>query len=298
MTTAITPATLPQKIFGRTGEQVPALGLGTAPGGMGLSDEEAIALFDLAIDLGVTYIDTAPGYERAHRQLSHIVPHRREEIFLVTKAPEDTAQGLLDNLQQSLDDLGTDRVDLIYIHSLGHRDIDRVLAPDGAVAGLRRAKERGLTRFVGFTAHHAPWKSARLLREAGADLDATMLALNFADRHVYNFQQEVLPLAREQGLGVAAMKVYGGGRDMKYEEPTPSALAINGWDDHRTALRYALGLPGVDLAVIGVYSEEELRQNIDWVQSFQPLSEDECMALEERGRPIAAQWGEHFGPLR
>ncbi|NKB68374.1 MAG: hypothetical protein GKR89_15030 [Candidatus Latescibacteria bacterium] len=296
MTTAI--SALPQAALGHTGELVPTLGLGTAPGGMGLPDEEAIALFDLAIDLGVTYIDTAPGYQRAQRQLSHVIPQRRDELFLVTKAPEETAAGLLDSLQQSLEALQADHVDLIYIHSLGHRDVDRILAPDGALRGLLQAKERGLARFIGFTAHHMPWKSVRLLEEAGNELDATMLALNFADRHVYNFQQEVVPLAREKGLGVAAMKVYGGGRDMKYEEPSPSALAIHGYHDHQTALRYALGLEGVDLAVVGVYNEAELRQNIDWVQNYQPLSEEERTALEETGRPIAEKWGEHFGALR
>ena len=64
-TAAIDIAPLPQATFGKTGEHVPLLGLGTAPGGFGLADADAIPLFERAIDLGVTYIDTAPGYERA-----------------------------------------------------------------------------------------------------------------------------------------------------------------------------------------------------------------------------------------
>ena len=76
---------LPHRPFGKTGQRVPLLGLGTAPGGTGLKDEEAIRLFNRAIDLGVTYVDTAPMYGRAQRQLSEIVPERREEMFLVSK---------------------------------------------------------------------------------------------------------------------------------------------------------------------------------------------------------------------
>ena len=69
-TAAIDTAPLPQITLGKTGAQVPLLGLGTAPGGMGLDDADAIALFERAIDLGVTYVDTAPGYERAQGQLA------------------------------------------------------------------------------------------------------------------------------------------------------------------------------------------------------------------------------------
>src|SRR5688572_14856087 len=76
---------LPHRRFGKTGERVPVVGLGTGPGGMGLTDDEAVALYHAAIDRGVNYIDTAPGYERAHVQLGRVLPERRDEVFLVTK---------------------------------------------------------------------------------------------------------------------------------------------------------------------------------------------------------------------
>ena len=71
MTTLPDVRTLPQRVLGKTGERVPVLGLGTACGGLGMSDAEAIELYEKAIDRGVTYLDTAPGYERAQRQLGH-----------------------------------------------------------------------------------------------------------------------------------------------------------------------------------------------------------------------------------
>ena len=60
------PSPLPQRRFGKTEEQVPVIGLGTGPAGSGLSDEAAVALYEAAIDRGVTYLDTAPSYGRAH----------------------------------------------------------------------------------------------------------------------------------------------------------------------------------------------------------------------------------------
>ena len=74
-----------------------------------------------------------------------------------------------------------------------------------------------------------------MLREA--DIDVVMLAINLADRYTYNFENEVLPLAYEQNVGVAAMKVYGGAQGMTYQTPRTSALAAHGSHDHEAALR-------------------------------------------------------------
>ena len=296
MTTAsIDIAPLPQAIFGKTGEHVPLLGLGTAPGGFGLADADAIALFERAIDLGVTYIDTAPGYERAQSQLAQVIPHCRSELFLVSKAHTAHYQEALDIVEKTLETLGTDHLDLVYVHSLGHLDVEQVLAKDGALAGLREAQRRGWTRYVGITAHHAPWKSAKVLREV--EIDACMFALSFVDCHIYNFEEVVLPLACAQNAGVAAMKVYGGTIGMDYHKPRPSELANSGFDDHERALRYALGLPGVSLAVIGVYNEEELVQNIEWMRRYTPLDAGEQQTLLALGRNFARQWGPHYGPV-
>lgn len=293
--------TLPQRTLGKTGERVPVLGMGTGPTGMGMSDPDAIDLINMGIDRGVTYIDTAPGYARAQEQLSHIVPHRRDEIFLVTKSPTSNGKEAIEQLETSLRTLGTDAVDLVYVHSLGNQNVDEVLGSDGALAGLREAQKRGLTRYVGFTAHNKPAWSQRILQEE--DIDVVMLALNFADHHTYGFDRTVLPLAVEQNTGVAAMKVFGGATAMKYEtaddeEARPSAIhTVDSDFDHEQAMRWSLGLAGVSLAVVGMYSEQELERNIEWVQRFQPLSPAENADLLKVGAGIAKQWGAHYGDV-
>lgn len=296
----MTTTPLPTRTLGKTGREVPILAVGTGPGGMGLDDALAADLYDQAIDLGVTYIDTAPGYGRAHHQVGQVMRRRRDEVFLATKVPTDSADELLQELERGLEDLGTDWVDLAYIHHVGSRDVDAVLSPSGSLAGLQEARRRGWTRLIGFTAHNWPAKALRLL--TGADIDVVMLALNFADRYTYGFEGCALPLACDRGVGVAAMKVYGGAQAMKYETAPgegrrPSAMEASGFARFDLALRYALGLPGVATAVVGMYTEEELRRNIAWARQYAPLSRTEARHLDEEGRRLAGLWGPHYGEV-
>lgn len=290
----VTTAPLPTRRLGKTGLEVPILGCGTAPGGSGLADGDAIDLFHRAIDLGVTYLDTAPGYGRAHRQLREVLTERRDEVTLVTKAPVDTAREALDSLAQSLRDLGVDQVDIAYVHHLGARDAEQVLGSDGALAGLRQAKRAGMTRFIGFTSHSHPAQSARALAEH--DLDVIMVPVNYGDQHTYGFERQVLPVAHRHDVGIAAMKVYGGATGMKYEAPRPAALTANGPIDHEPAMRWALDQAGVAIAVIGMFSQAELEQNVRWAHRARPLTPDERRALDAEGRALARSWGDHFGP--
>jgi len=285
-------AVLPERRFGKTEERVPILGLGTAPGGIGLTDEEAVALLHAAIDRGVTYLDTAPGYNRAHSQLGQVLPARRREVFLATKAFASTAEEVLRIHEQSLHDLRVEDVDLLYVHCVGSLDPEQVLAPDGAFAGLREAQRRGWTRYIGFTAHHSPWKAEKILREV--EVDAVMLAMNYVDRHTYGFEEKVLPLARSLDVGVACMKTFGGAREMNYELHRVSHL---GERNHHLPFRYALGLPGVSLAVIGMFTLEELERNIAWARAWEPLTAEEQERLDTEGRDLAGEWGPHFGTV-
>ncbi len=128
---------LPQRRFGKTEERVPVLGLGTGPAGIGLPDEEAIPLYHAALDRGITYFDTAPGYNRAHVQLGQVLPSRRDELFLATKCFAATAEEALRIHEQSLKDLRVDQVDLLYAHCIGSFEPEQLLAKDGVFAGLQ-----------------------------------------------------------------------------------------------------------------------------------------------------------------
>ncbi|MDA0839989.1 MAG: aldo/keto reductase [Planctomycetota bacterium] len=294
---ALKANTLPTRVLGKTGEHVPILGLGTGPGGMGMKNAAAIELYHQAIDMGVTYIDTAPGYERAQEQLGEVLSERRDEVFVVTKTLTADGDRALEILEESLRTLRVEQVDLAFVHHLGGLDIDAVLSKGGSLAALREAQRRGWTRYVGFTSHNQPWKSQRVLEEA--EVDAVMLAMNFVDRHTYNFEEGVLPLAKEYNVGVAAMKIYGGAKGMDYHPKNqPSQLASTGSHDHRQALQYGLGLPGVAIAVVGMCSLKELQENVEWARNFEPLSPEKEAGLLNQGKAVAMKWGPHYGPVK
>ena len=155
-------AKLPRRKLGKTGVTVPILGLGTVAVGNLTDAKKAAALLNRAIDLGVTYIDTAPprtrlalmtGYAKAQAYLNGVLKERRKEVFVATKCLETDGSRTAALLKQNLAELGLKRVDLAYTHSIGHAvyDFDELVADRGPMAALERAKRDGLTRFVGVT---------------------------------------------------------------------------------------------------------------------------------------------------
>lgn len=284
--------TFPKRQLGKTGEWVPILGFGTASLGRGVGDDVAAQLLNRAVDLGVTYIDTAPevgGYGRAQKQIGRALRTRRREIFLATKLFAPTRAAALKLLETNLEELRVDSVDLLHVHSLGHDQMNPeiVFGKDGVFEAVMQAKAEGLTRFVGVTGHNRPDRFMRAL--ADYDLDVVMTATNFADLHTYAFEDRIWPFAQRRQMGLVAMKVFGG---IKGGGHTPALLPA---ELHDMAFRYALSLEGCATAVIGMVNADELEQNVQRARSFVPLSQEERAQLIAAGIPIAAEWGEHLG---
>lgn len=287
---------LPTRPLGNTKVNVPILGLGTVAVGNLATEKEAAALINRAIDLGVTFIDTAPGstrqafitgYSRAQRYLAGILRERRKEVFVITKCLETDGGRTVELLRRNLKELGLEQVDLAYTHSIGHAiyDFDELVGDKGPMASLEQAKRDGLTRFVGITGHNRPEKFARVLERRR--IDVMMNAVNIVDRHTYAFEELVWPVARKQGVGLVAMKVFGGGiNTCKMPE-----------DLRRASFRFALSVPGVATAVIGMGTIKELEQNVEWAHDFKPITRDEIAELRKRTVEVAREWGTHLDRL-
>ena len=285
---------LPRRTLGRTKERVTLLGIGVAPlGSDKTTAAEAESVVHAAIDQGIRYIDVSPDYGNAEAKLKNVLKTRRSQVFLVTKVNPNRQDrvGVQKQLEESLARMGVDSVDAVHIHNLGDFDMTALFTPDGAIAGLKEARKRGLVRFIGTSGHMRPARFATAI-EAG-DIDLTMNALNFADRHTYPFEELVLPAARKQGTGVVAMKVLGGAINWQYDGRTPATLAKH----HAQAIRYSLGLPGVACAVIGFSTAEEIRQAVEVARHFKPLSDAEKAALLQTGKTLATARGLYYGPI-
>ncbi len=285
------PAGLPRRTLGRTEESVTTFTLGTAAFGS-LAPNEIARLVNFTLDQGVNSVDTSQQYQNAQEGVGLALGRRRREVFLGTKVFANSIEEAEASLAKSIRLLKTDYFDVLYYHSLGNLNLDRAWDPDGVFTWLLRQKRAGTCRYVGVSGHHLPGRFQAFL-ESG-EVDVLLVAVNFVDCHTYDFEQRVLPLARQHNVGMMAMKVYGGMAGMNYRKPAPPQMPVQ---HVPLAFRYALSLPGVATANIGVCNEQEIVDNVRMAREFQPLTPAEHAGLLEQGKPLAAEWGAHFGPV-
>ncbi len=295
-TPASTNEALPRRTLGKTGQEVTVLALGTWPCGRSdtVDTEGVAAIVQEALDHGINFIDTAHNYGNAEEGIGRALGQRRDQVFLTTKVWADDADTARKSFEESLRALNTDHVDLVYLHSMGDRSVERAMANDGALSYLFRQKESGKTRFVGISGHS---KVASFLPVIESDqIDVVMMAMNFVDRFTYGFEEKVLPVAMKHNVGIACMKVFGGirGGFGVAGGPNPGPQMNKPWLEQ--AIAYALELPGVATLVIGPHTVEQLRENIRMVKNYRPLSDEQRAGLAKMGQQLAAQWGEHYGP--
>jgi len=264
---------LPHRPLGRTGIQVPVLGYGTAPlGKIKLMDAPLIhkssRLLNHAIDRGITYLDTSPDYG-SQPKVGEVMKARRDEVFLATKVNKRRRDDVLAELRQNLKELQTDHVDLVQVHAVNTMaDLETALAPDGALGALEEARRQGMTRFIGITGHSRPWVLARALERY--EFDTVLVAIGPVDWLVNAPEEILLPVARQKQAGVIAMKVYAHGEITRREQ----------------ALRYALGLPGVSLAIVGMGEEAEIDENVRLAENFAPLPDGELAPLLDEAKAL------------
>jgi aryl-alcohol dehydrogenase-like predicted oxidoreductase len=284
------------RVLGRTGAKVTILGLGTAPlGEARVEIAQAARVFAEVIDRGVNYVDTARGYGIAEEALGQVLPARRDRVFLVTKCWTDSGAQAQKSFEESLRTLKTDHVDLVHIHHVGGKDLDRVLAKDGILEYLLQQKEAGKTRFIGISGHARPPRFLKML-ETG-QIDVLMAVMNYADRNIYDFESKVLPECRKRKVGVVAMKVYAGIKGGFPNHP-------RGWVGCNTppellpkALAYALDLEGVCVANVGPFTMEQAIQNVEFARQYKALTEEEREGLLGYGKQLALTLGPRYGPV-
>src|SRR5215467_3116423 len=266
---------LPSRTLGRTGAKVSILAFGCGSRFLMYKDEDsAQAILNRAIDLGITYLDTAYAYGdgESETRVGKVMATRRKEVWLATKIPDRTRDGFLRRLEGSLKRLETDHVDLVHIHSLGHDDdLAKIEAPDGALKGLMEAREQKMARFAGMTSHTDGTVMAKAVERH--DLDCVQMALN-ASRNG-RFEELALPAANQKELGIIAMKVTG--QEFLVGEGAGKA-------DMNSLLRYSMSLP-VTTAVVGMPKPEMLAQNVEIARGFSPLDSQDKERLRQQLGP-------------
>lgn len=241
--------------LGNTGIKVSLLGLGTVkigrnegvkyPQGFVLPDDDAvISLLNAARALGINLLDTAPAYGLSEERLGKLLPGRREDWVIVTKAGETFEDGasrfdfsagaIRASVERSLERLRTDYVDAVLLHSDGEDEAGDRFLP--AAEELTSLKARGLIRATGFSG-----KTVAGFDRLMDHVDLLMATYN----PDYTVEADVIARAAKAGKGVLIKK----------------ALASGHAHDPVRALAMAATLPGVSSIVVGTLSPANLRAN-------------------------------------
>ena len=262
--------------LGLTGLQVSPLGLGTVKFGRNQgvkyprpfalpSDREALALLELAWDLGINLLDTAPAYGESEERLGRLLRQCRRDWVIVTKVGEEFGDGASSfdfsaaatraSVERSLRRLGVATLDAVLIHSSG--DDLTILEREEVLPTLRHLQQAGLIRAVGMSS-----KTVAGGLRAVECCDVVMATYNLAQRE----ELPVIRAAHAAGKGVLIKKGLLSG----HLDPLTNA------DPVQASMELIYAEPGVSSVVVGTLNPEHLRANV-------AAAERSLLLLRERG---------------
>jgi aryl-alcohol dehydrogenase-like predicted oxidoreductase len=292
-------STMEKRTFGKTGMQVTVLGFGGSEIGYEEATPETVTqLLNSALDAGLNVIDTAECYLQSEELVGQAVAGRRKEYYLFTKCghPEGMQsedwrpQSLLQSIERSLRRLQTDHLDLIQLHSCSEAELRK----GDVIAALQKARERGYSRFIGYS---GDGRAARYAIECG-QFDALQTSVSIADQEAIDL---TLPLARQRQMGVIAKRPIANAA-WRYPRKPDFAYHQTYWERLQKleypflrgdpkqaaaiALRFTLSVPGVHTAIVGTTKPGRWRENAELLKAG-PLPRDQFDAIRARWREAA-----------
>ncbi len=261
------------RTLGRTGLKVSAVGFGC----MITSDASVI---ERAAEAGINYFDTARGYQGGNneRMVGAALKSRRKQVYISTKTHGASKQAALADLETSLRELGTDYVDVWYLHGIGNPS----QLTDEALEAQQTAKQQGKARFVGLSTHSNQAEVIQAAIRTGK-IDVVLAAYNFT---LFKTLEPALEAAAKAGLGVIAMKTMAGGF-RKARPGTDLHARLSRQGAMLAALKWVLRNPNVHTTVPSMTDMDQLEENLKAMR--EPFSEADQQILAEHLR--------HIGPL-
>lgn len=308
--------------LGRSGLKVPVLSYGTATFGgsneffkrWGDTDvKEATKLVDICLDHGVNFFDTANIYSAGASEevLGHAIKGRRDKTIISTKStfsmgdgPNDKGSSrhhIVKSCEDSLKRLGTDYIDLYFMHAF-----DALTPVEETLRALDDLITAGKINYIGcsnFSGWHV-MKSLATSEKYG--LGRYVSYQGYYSLVGRDYEEELMPLALDQGLGTMVWSPLGWGRltgKIRRGQPLPEGRIKSGGaeggptvDDNylynvvdaldeiaketgktvpQVALNWLLQRPTVSNIVIGARNEEQLKQNlgaIGWNLSMEQVA--------------------------
>ncbi|MFW5684222.1 MAG: aldo/keto reductase [Spirochaetota bacterium] len=299
-----------RRTLGGTGLEISALGVGMAELGFQLDSSEAdraAAVLNAALDLGISFIDTAGCYGNAEEFIGRTISGRRDEFVLSSKTghmsgacgDESWSYACVTaSIDRSLERMKTDRVDVMHLHSCG---VD-VLERGEAIRALTDARDAGKVRFVAYSGDN----DAVLWAAKSGHFDVIQTSFNLVDQRA---RYELFADVTERNLGLIAKRPILNGVWRVDRDPDPYH---NGYaseyfsrqnqmtsgtprfpgepeDPIFASLGFTLAHEPVDVAIIGTKNESHMRSNIEMVERL-PVPDEFVRAAEKRFDEVGSDW--------
>lgn len=282
-TTAAAPAApkLEYRTLGKTGVKITSLGFGC----MLASDP---AVIERAAEIGINYFDTARSYQNGQneRMVGAALKNWRKKVIITSKSPGQTKEAALRDLDTSLREIGTDYLDIWFLHSKS----TAADVKDELLEAQQEAKKAGKIRFAGVSFHFNMPEMLDFVVQRGLT-DVALASYNFTMEPAVG---QAIQRARAKGLGVVAMKVMAGGYariqrgDRLYgQEPSALTARLKRGGAMLSALKWTLRNKSVDTAIIGMTDFDELDENLRaMAEPFSQSDQGVLSAQLERISPL------------
>ena len=258
---------LTYRTLGKTGLRVTSVSFGC----MTTSDQSVI---ERAADIGINYFDTARAYQNGNneRMVGAALKGKRQKVVISSKSGGKTRQAALEDLDTSLRELGTDYLDIWYLHSRN----DPSDVTDELLEAQQAAKKAGKIRFAGISTHFNMDRMLAYLTKLGRT-DVVLTTYNFSMQSVSMTNQPArqadmtaaIEAAGKTGLGIVAMKAMAGGvnrisrGDRLYgANPEAMKLTITQEGAALAALKWTLKNEALGATIVAMADHDQLDENL------------------------------------
>jgi len=274
-----------KRTLGKTGELLSIVGFG----GILVKDEEPSSASHLVAraveERGINYFDVAPTYGNAEERLGPALEPYRQSVFLACKTEKRTGEESYAALRESLRRLRTDYFDLYQLHAVTTlQEVEQITGPGGVLETFVKAREQGLVRYLGFSAHSEEAAMALLDR---FEFDSILFPCNWVCWHQGHFGPRMLEKAQEKGVGLLALKALAKRKWKENEErkwPKCWYAPVDTFEEVALALRFTLSKPIT--AAVSPGHAELLWWACDTADRFTPLTEEEAAEIARRSEGL------------
>ena len=262
-----------KKRLGKTGFLVSVIGFGGIPI-QRVDKAEAIKIIGTAKEVGINFIDTARGYTVSESLIGYgLEEHGRENFILATKSGKRDYNGILEELNTSLNNLKTDYIDLFQFHNVkSSEELEFLMSEEGGLKAIKEAKSNGIVKEIGITSH-----MPELLNKAidTGEFATIQCPYNPVERQA----EEVFKKAKDLDIGVIVMKPLAGG-------------AIR---NAALSLRFIINNPNITVAIPGMDSIEQVIENASLGREIMPLNEKEKSILLKEAEELGTEFCRRCG---